>query len=51
MQSGLGHHAVWYTVINVFEEHAGSVFTGSQKTEAGYCDQNLGIHQSGYMVP
>jgi hypothetical protein len=23
MQSGLGHHVVWYVVINVLEEHCG----------------------------
>jgi hypothetical protein len=33
MRSGLGHYAVWYTVMNVLEEHYGSVLTGSQMTE------------------
>jgi hypothetical protein len=27
MQSGLGHRVVWYMVMNVLEEHSGSVST------------------------
>jgi hypothetical protein len=34
MQSGLGHRVVWYMVMNVLEEHFGSVFTASLKMEA-----------------
>jgi hypothetical protein len=30
MLSGLGHRVVWYMVMNVLEEHSGSVFTGSR---------------------
>jgi hypothetical protein len=51
MRSGLGHHVVWYMVINAFEEHSRSVFTGSQKMEAVCPDRNLGTHQSDYTVP
>ena len=28
MWSELGHHIVWYMVMNVLEEHPGSVYTG-----------------------
>jgi hypothetical protein len=34
MQSGLGHHVVWCMVMHAWEEHSGSVFTGSQMMEA-----------------
>jgi hypothetical protein len=47
MRSGLGHHAVWYMVMNVLEEHSGSVFTGSWKMDAGCPAQN----QPDYTVP
>jgi hypothetical protein len=39
MQSGLGHSVVWYVVLNVFEEHSGFFFTGSQKMVAVCPDQ------------
>jgi hypothetical protein len=51
------HNAVWVrtphslVVMNVLEEHSASTFTGHQKTEAVCPDQNLGTHQSVYMVP
>jgi hypothetical protein len=51
MQSGLGHHVVRYVVMNVLEEHSGSVFTGSQMMEAVCPDRNLGTPQSDYTVP
>jgi hypothetical protein len=50
MRPGLGHRVVWYMVMNVLEEHSGSVFTGSRKTEAVYPDRNLDTHQSDYTV-
>jgi hypothetical protein len=31
---------VWYMVMNVLEEHAGSLFTGHLKMEAVYSDQS-----------
>jgi hypothetical protein len=51
MQSGLGHHAAWYMVLNVLEKHSGSVFTDGQKIEAVCPDQNPGTHQSHHTVP
>jgi hypothetical protein len=51
MQSGLGHRIVLYVVMNVIVKHSGSVFTGHQKMDAGCPDQNLGIHQSDYVIP
>ena len=39
MQSGLGHRIVWYMVMNVLEEHSGSVFTVHLKMEAVCCDR------------
>jgi hypothetical protein len=51
MWSGLGHHVVWYTVMNVLEEHCVFVFTGSRKMEAVCSDQNFSTHQSDYTVP
>jgi hypothetical protein len=51
MRSGLGHRVVCYMVVNVLEEHSGSVFTGSQKLEAVRPDRNLGTHQLDYTVP
>jgi hypothetical protein len=47
----LRHRVVWYMGMNVLEEHSGSVFTSSLKMEAVCPDQNLGTHQSDYMVP
>jgi hypothetical protein len=40
MRSGLGHLVVWYTVMNVLEEHFGSihVFSGGRRTEVLYPD-------------
>jgi hypothetical protein len=51
VRAGLGCHVVWYMVMNVLEEHSGSVSTGSQKMEAVCPNQNLGTHQSDYTVP
>jgi hypothetical protein len=51
MQSGLGHRIVWYMVMNVLEEHSGSIFTGCQNMEAVCPDRNLSNHQSDYMAP
>jgi hypothetical protein len=50
MQSGLGHLVVYYMVMNVLEEHSGSVFTGSRKIESVCPDRILGTHQSDYTV-
>jgi hypothetical protein len=44
----LGHRVVWYMVMNVLEEYSGSVFTGNQKMEAVYPEQNLGTHRLDY---
>jgi hypothetical protein len=51
MRSGLGHRVVWYMVMNLLEEHSGSVFTGGGKMEAVCPVPNLGTHQSDYTVP
>ena len=51
MQSGFGHCIVWYIVMNVLEEHSGSIFAGHQEMEAAFPDQNLSTHQSVYTVP
>jgi hypothetical protein len=51
------HNVVWVRtpyslcVVNVLEEHSGSVFTGCQKVEAVCPDSNLGTHQSDYIAP
>jgi hypothetical protein len=42
---------LFHVVINVLQEHSGSVFTGSWKIQAVCPDQNLGTHQSDYMGP
>ena len=46
MQSGLGHHVDQYVVMNVLEEHSGSIFTGHQQMEAVCPDWNISTHQS-----
>jgi hypothetical protein len=46
MLSGLGHRVVWYKVMNVLEEHSGSLFTGSWKMAAVCPDRNLGTHHT-----
>jgi hypothetical protein len=52
MWSGFGHRIVWYTVMNILEEHFSvSVFIGCEKIEAVFRDQNLSTHQSVYTVP
>jgi len=51
MWSGFGHHVVWYLVMNVLEEHSGSLFTGCKKMDAVFPDQNLSTHQSVSTVP
>jgi hypothetical protein len=51
MWSGLGQCVVSYMVMNVLEEHSGSVFTGSQKVEEVCPDQNFITHKSDYTVP
>jgi len=38
-------------VMDVLEEHLGSVFTGCQKMEAVCSEWNLRTPQSDYMVP
>jgi hypothetical protein len=45
------YRVVWYIVMNVLEEHSGSVFTGSQKMEAVCPDRNPGTHHPDYTVP
>jgi hypothetical protein len=47
----LEHRVVWYVVMNVLEEHSGSVFTGSRKMEPVCSNRNLGTHQSEYTDP
>jgi hypothetical protein len=42
---------IWYMVMNVLEEHAVSVLTGSRKMEAVCPDRNLGTQQSDYTLP
>jgi hypothetical protein len=39
-RSGLGHRAVWYIVMSVFEEHFGCIFTGCQNTDTVCPDSN-----------
>jgi len=38
MRSRLGHRIVWYMVMNVLEEHSGSIFTGRRRMEIVYPD-------------
>jgi len=38
MQSGFGHRIVWYTVMNVLEDHSVSTFTDHQEMEAVFPD-------------
>jgi hypothetical protein len=45
MWSGLGHHIVWYIVLNVFEEHYWPLFMGHPMNEAVCPDRNLGTKQ------
>jgi hypothetical protein len=44
MRCGLGHRVVWYMVMNVLEEHSGSVFACTLTMEAVCLDQNLDTH-------
>jgi len=45
MQSRLGHHIVWYVLLNILEEHFEPVFTGCQEMKTVRSDHNVGTYQ------